>query len=225
MLKRTVFLAAALGIVAPTLASAADFSGPRVVKGDFGKAIRYTLLCLPTVQNKQISGECYSVNGRILPTTGRFDGGHMRFKHQTEYNGSGLELNYSGATEADGRVRGMISRLSDGVFAATPLLDDTIDHLTAWNLTVNFGNGIAYTVVCAFKAKGADLAGPCAVVQGYVMQMNGAVAGDRVTFGYDTKFQGRPVRVDYAGGLQANGSFKGTIKAGDAAGAFTATQP
>ena len=52
----------------------------------------------------------------------------------------------------------------------------------------------------------------------------GADGKTAVEFAHDTSYQGTPVHLDYKGTVQSDGSLSGTVDAGGASGAFTATK-
>ncbi len=215
---------AALALGAPLAASAADLSGAWTVKGDFGPKLKYTLVCLLKGNGTKFSGPCVATLGPMLKATGRLAGATMRFGYDTEYNYSGLHLDYVGNLQEDGVVRGVIdTRLSTGAFQATPLMQDGAGQASAWKVEVAF-DALKYVVLCAFKSNSGNLRGPCAVTQGPTLQASGVSDGVNVTLGYDTDFQGQPVHVEYKGVLQPDGSLKGTTASGSGVGVFTATR-
>jgi hypothetical protein len=209
---------------APTAALSADLSGNWIVKGEFGPKLRYTLLCVFTVDGSRLAGPCAAAQGAVLRARGVLTGDRLRFNYETEWNESGLELDYAGRLQSDNFVKGVVqNRLAQGVFQGAALTAGGADSPRAWSFDVLFPD-VRYSVVCGFQMRGADLAGPCVVLQDAVFQAQGTDGTDQITFGYDTTFQGQAVHVAYAGTTQPDGSLRGTITAGGTTGVFTATR-
>ena len=90
----------------------------------------------------------------------------------------------------------------------------------------------AFTLNCRFEEVGGALSGAC--VDGAVSDprvkggkrhelTRGRVAGDKVSFSYESSFMLSRFNVDYAGVLQGD-RMTGTIQANGQSGAFTATR-
>lgn len=213
----------ALAWALPLAASATDLSGPWAVKGEFGPQFKYTLLC---GLNAGGQGPCTAILGPLLNASGRLSDGALKFGYETDFNGGGVRLDYYGRVGPDGTVRGSLkANTSNGVFEATPLPIAGTDQVSAWWINVGLSDQMKYSVVCLFRADGEKLKGPCAIAQGPILRATGTADGARVSIAYDTTFQGRPTHVVYAGEVQADGSLKGTIRSGEAVGAFTAARP
>ena len=211
-------IAGALALALPAAAAAADLSGPWAVKGEFGPQFKYTLIC---ALGPAGSGPCSAIQGKVLRTTGRLSGDVLKFDYDTDFNGSGVHLEYYGKVREDGVVRGAVkTTASQGVFEASRLTPAGAEGPQAWRISVGFSEQMKYVVICAFKADGAKLAGPCGVAIGPMLQAR----GEGGAFAYDTSFQGRPTHVVYTGEAQPDGSLKGVIRSNDALGAFTAAR-
>ena len=205
------------------IAAATDFSGAWAVKGDFGSQLRYTLICIWRGADSSLAGPCVATQGRTQQATGRRSGNQLRFKYLTDYNGSGLHLEYTGVIQPDGTLKGAVNTgLSSGVFQGISLIESSVDHSTTWKMSVSISDGLQYVVVCTFKAEGERLHGPCDLTQGPTLQSSGTTEGSTVAIGYDTEDQGKTLHVVYNGDLLSDGSLKGTINAGDSVGAFSA---
>ena len=207
-------------------ASAADLGGSWVVKADFGRTARYTFVCTFGSDGKAFQGPCATVQGRVLPTTGSRDAHRMRIKYSNDYNGSGLEQDYSGEVRPDGSVQGEVkNRLSSGAFGGAPLTTDRNLNPQAWRFEVGFSDEIKFNLICSLKDDGGRLRGPCGITDGAILQTSGETEGETISFGYDADVSGKPLHASYTGTLQSDGSLKGSVKAGDATGAFTARRP
>jgi hypothetical protein len=221
-LSRLTLAAALVVLGAPATAFGAEPAGSWIVKGDFGPALRYTLLCVFDAEGVQLSGPCVAAQGPVLRARGSQAGDRLRFNYVTEWNDSGLELDYSGHLQADGVVKGVVeNRLSTGLFQGTTLTAAPLQGPRAWSFDVLFTDA-KYSVLCGFEARGSDLSGPCVVQQDAILQAKGSEDAGGLAFAYDTTFQGQPVHVEYRGARQPDGSIRGTITSGGSAGVFTA---
>ena len=222
---KAVVIAAMLSCSAAGAASASDLAGSWVLKADFAPSAHYTFVCTFKSDGSAIQGPCSAVQGRVLSTTGSSDGKRMRLKYSSDYNGSGLELNYNGEVLTDGSVKGTVTnRLGDGVFGGAPVTTDHDLNPQAWRLNVAF-DGVNYTLMCSLKSDGTRLKGPCGISDGTVLAVSGSSDASSTTLSYDTNVNGQPIHAVYTGTVQPDGSLKGTIKAGDSAGTFTAKRP
>lgn len=202
-------------------ASAADLGGSWIIKADFSGKAHYTFVCTMKSDGKTLDGPCVAVQ-RVLNTSGSLDAQRMRLKYSSDYNGSGLEQEYSGQMKADGGVNGTVkNRLGDGSFGGAPLTSDGTLNPQAWHFKVGFSDDIKFDLFCSLKSDGGRLHGPCGVGDGAVLQTHGELDGANVNFGYDTELDGKPLHAAYTGTVQGD-VMKGTIKAGDSAGTFTA---
>src|SRR5579864_109163 len=75
--------------------------------------------------------------------------------------------------------------------------------------------------VCTIKQTGAKLTGACKN-QSNELAMTGEVNGDKVTWTYDSDYQGQKVTLVYKGTLGPDGAMKGSISTEGAEGSFTA---
>ncbi|MBB6092175.1 hypothetical protein HNQ60_001021 [Povalibacter uvarum] len=211
---------------APAAPSAeSKFAGNWIVKGEFGD-LKYTLSCFFIGDDQTLSGPCLGIREPLLRANGRLNEKSMQFKYKTEYQGTGLTLDYRGRVQSDGSFKGTVmADQSEGRFEATPQSVLTVGEMTPWILNVGFTSSMQYSVVCGFRQSGDRIKGPCAISQGATLQARGRIEGDNVSFEYDTQYEGRPIRVEYSGTLQADGALQGTIKEGSSAGVFSAERP
>ncbi len=218
----------ALGIATlglPASGLAADFSGAWVIKSHPSPGLDFTLLCVITANGVSVSGPCVSTQGTPLHTSGHLSETKMRFKYSTDYNGSGVRLDYSGLVQPNGTVNGTVNAgSSNGGFNATKLIGSAADHSATWKVDVNINDQFKYVLVCTFRSEGERISGPCAVAQGSTLQASGTADASHLRLAYDTVYEGKPVHVDYTGTLQTDGSLAGAVKAGTAAGTFTAAR-
>jgi hypothetical protein len=116
---KRLILAGAMAL-APTLALAADISGAWIVNGDFdAMGIKYSLTCSFTDDNGKLSGPCKSDQGDVT-ATGAVDGANVEFGYDTTYQGAPVHLDYKGAVQPDGSIKGSIATGGpEGAFTAT----------------------------------------------------------------------------------------------------------
>jgi hypothetical protein len=82
--------------------------------------------CTFTQQDKAITGNCKSAEGKDLPVTGSVDGNKLTWKYDSEYNGSPLTLTYTATLDDSGKIAGSVEVQPFGVtgdFTATPSKD------------------------------------------------------------------------------------------------------
>jgi len=222
---KTLFMGGLIVLGTPLAVSAADMSATWIVKGEFGSDLQYSLFCQLEENTSKIAGPCVTMHGKLLKATGRLTGDTLTFRYDTDYDGGGLTLEYSGDVKPDGTVIGRINTgISTGQFRGSKVMSRDADHSTTWKFDVGFTPEIKYSVLCTFKADGVKIKGPCSIIQGPTLQAKGAVDGSKATFAYDTYYQGRAVHVEYTGEVQADGSMKGPIREGDSEGSFTAAR-
>ncbi len=221
MFMKTIHVAMLACLAAPAAARASDFSGTWIIQAAPAGQPDAKLVCVLTQAGETLSGPCAAVQGRLLPTVGHTDGSVMEFKYATDYNGSGVHLDYTGRVQPDGTVKGPVSTGAvTGTFVATQVQKSEPGH-TTWKVDSRIGPQFRYLLVCTFKSNSERFRGPCVATDGPTLHASGALSGGEVTLGYDTEIAGKPAHVAYVGALQPDGSLSGKIVTG---GTFTATR-
>ena len=107
---KKLLLAAAAVALAPTLASAADFSGAWTLNGAFDSmGIKYVVTCqLKDDGTGKLSGPCHSDQQGDSNATGTVAGTAFELAYDTTYNGTPVHLDYKGAVAGDGSVSGTV---------------------------------------------------------------------------------------------------------------------
>ena len=119
----------------------------------------------------------------------------------------------------------MKNLLIAAALALAPAGASAADLSGVWKVHGVFTGVIDYTATCTFRQAGANLAGPCVDPQNNTnAQAKGAVDGGAIEFGYDARFSGLALHLDYKGSLQPDGTLKGVIDTGGPQGAFTANR-
>ena len=117
---KKLFIAGALLALAPAVAAAADMSGAWKIDGSFdAMGIKYSITCTLKDDGGKLSGPCKSDQGDVQ-ATGTEAGGKAELAYDTTYNGGPVHLDYKGAFQPDGTVKGEIDTAqANGTFVAT----------------------------------------------------------------------------------------------------------
>ena len=112
------------------------------------------------------------------------------------------------------------------LLAAATLLAPSVvcaeDVSGAWKFEATGAKGGTSTMTCTLTRSGSNITGPCVTQQGSTVDVSGTVAGSQVEFGYNVA--GGPLRVDFKGVIQPDGSMKGTVSAAIPPAPFTGTK-
>lgn len=71
--------------------------------------------------------------------------------------------------------------------------------------------GNSLSQVCTFQQKEAALTGSCTPTGGVATAIKGEVKDGKVTFRYDSQYEGEPITVIYTGTLTADELIQGTV--------------
>ena len=108
-MKRLLVAAAAL-VLMPAAAQAADLSGVWKVHGAFTGVITYTALCTFKQTGTNLAGPCVDkTNNTNAPATGTVKAGAVEFTYVATFNGITAHLDYKGALQPDGTLKGVIA--------------------------------------------------------------------------------------------------------------------
>jgi hypothetical protein len=114
------------------------------------------------------------------------------------------------------------------VLASTSVLALAADSASVtgkWNVHSNIAGNESDTV-CTLTQKDADLTGSCKTTEGKDSKSTGKVDGTKITWSYDSEYNGSPLTVKYVGTLDAAaGKIAGTVSVEQFGvdGDFTAT--
>jgi hypothetical protein len=103
-----------------------------------------------------------------------------------------------------------------------PAVAFAADISGVWKLEATGPRGGASATTCTLTRTGDSIAGSCLTAQGTTVEVTGAVKGDDVDFGYN--LAGSPLRVEFTGAIQSDGSIKGTVTAAIPPAPFTGTK-
>jgi hypothetical protein len=106
--KKLLIAAAALALT-PAGALAADLSGVWKVHGQFTGVISYTAVCTFSQAGSKLSGHCVDPqNHTNVEAKGAVNGGAVEFVYDASFNGLAVHLDYKGAMQPDGTLKGLI---------------------------------------------------------------------------------------------------------------------
>jgi len=204
--------------------------------------------CTFTQKDNALSGTCDSPQGSAK-FSGTLDGKRITWSYASEYNGSPLTLKYDGTFDA-GKITGTVTVDPFGVSGdftatqspatpATPAQGATPPTATPTAGAPGQSQGIASVAgkwklhgsvagndsdaECTFTQKGTDITGDCVSAQGD-MKITGKVDGGKVTFDFDSAYNGNPLTVKYDGTLDGGKITGGiTVEQYGVNGDFTAT--
>jgi opacity protein-like surface antigen len=103
-----------------------------------------------------------------------------------------------------------------------PAVTCAADLSGAWKFEATGPRGGASTMTCTLTRSGTNITGSCVTQQGTTVDVTGTVSGADVDFGYN--LAGSPLRVDFKGVIQPDGSIKGTVSAAIPPAPFTGTK-
>ena len=107
-MKRLLIAAAALAL-APVSVQAAGLSGVWKVHGVFTGVITYTAVCTFTQAGASFAGPCVDPsNNTRVQAKGTVNGGAVEFGYDASFNGMPVHLDYKGAVQPDGSLKGVI---------------------------------------------------------------------------------------------------------------------
>jgi hypothetical protein len=106
---KTLLIAAVALALAPASALAADLSGVWKVHGVFDNVISYTAVCTFSQAGSGLAGPCVDPqNDTNAQAKGAVNGAAVEFGYDTNFNGLPLHLDYKGALQPDGTLKGVI---------------------------------------------------------------------------------------------------------------------
>jgi hypothetical protein len=107
---KTLLIAAAAALaLAPASALAAGLSGVWKVHGVFSGVITYTAVCTFKPAGANFAGPCVDPsNNTNVQAKGAVNGGAVEFGYDASFNGVAVHLDYKGAVQPDGTLKGVI---------------------------------------------------------------------------------------------------------------------
>lgn len=117
---KRLLIAAAVLALSPAAALAADLSGAWKINGSFDSmGINYSLTCTLTQTGSALAGPCKGPQGEDIKATGSVDGATAVISYDTNYQGAPVHLDYKGAVQSDGSLKGTIDAgAAQGAFTA-----------------------------------------------------------------------------------------------------------
>lgn len=192
-------------------------------------------VCTLTQSGSDLAGTCDAGMGSVK-VTGKVDGKKVTWSYSAEMNGTSLTAKYEG-TVAPGKIAGNVSVDPYGVsgdFTATqsteaataaapvPTRDGNSPLNGKWKLHQSIAGNDSNSE-CAFTQNGGDLTGTCGGGLGGI-KVSGKVDGKKVTWSYNTQYNGNQLTMKYEGTLDADKvSGSVTVDPMGVSGDFTAT--
>jgi carbon monoxide dehydrogenase subunit G len=230
-----------LAVAAPALAQAPSPATPPALTGKWKVHMtvagnEQTQQCSFTQTDKAIAGTCVSDQGEVK-VAGSVDGNKATWKFDSEYNGTPITLVYTGAFDDKGKLTGSVEvqpfsvtgdfdvSPADAAAAAGPVtsaapaaasMPATTATVTApTSLTGKWHNhttvnGTDYDSDCVIAQTGKAIAGTCKSDQGEV-KITGTYDGNKVTYKFDSEYQGTPINLTYTGAFDDKGKVVGIV--------------
>ncbi len=107
---KNLVIAATVLFLAPAGAQAADLSGVWKVHGVFNGVISYTAVCTFRQSGASLAGPCVDPsNNTNVQAKGAVSGASVEFGYDASFNGLAVHLDYKGALQSDGSLKGLIA--------------------------------------------------------------------------------------------------------------------
>ena len=197
-------------------------------------------VCELAVTDNKITGSCKSQEDKDLPVTGTVDGNQVTWQYQSDYNGSPLTLIYKATLNDSSKFAGTVEVQPFGItgdFTATPApgvqsaqsatgasgSGQVIAVTGQWSIHSNIA-GNENDQVCKLVVTESKISGSCNS-QGKDLQVTGALDGKKVTWQYQSDYNGSPLTLIYTAALSDSNKFTGTVEVQPfgVTGDFTAT--
>lgn len=93
----------------PLSALATDQKTPWIFAVAFPDGLQYSVLCVFNSSDGKASGPCAVTQGSTLQAAGKFEGDNVSFDYRTEFQGVPVHVQYAGAVQSDGTLKGTIT--------------------------------------------------------------------------------------------------------------------
>jgi hypothetical protein len=182
--------------------------------------------CMLVVTDNKITGSCKSQD-KDLPVTGTVEGNKVTWQFQSEYNGSPLTLIYKTTLDASNKFAGTVEVEPYGVtgdFAATPATgsqsgqaaagqsgSEQVSALTGqWTIHQNIA-GNENDQECKLVVTANKITGSCKS-QDKDLPVTGTVDGNKVTWQFQSEYNGSPLTLIYKATLDDSKRIAGTVE-------------
>jgi len=183
-------------------------------------------VCELAVTDNKITGSCKSQD-KDLPVTGTVDGNKVTWQFQSEYNGSPLTLIYKATLDAPNKFVGTVEVQPYGVtgdFTATPATgsqsgqaaagqsgSEQVSALTGqWTIHQNIA-GNENDQECKLVVTDNKITGSCKS-QDKDLPVTGTVDGNKVTWQFQSEYNGSPLTLIYKATLDDSKKIAGTVE-------------
>jgi catechol 2,3-dioxygenase-like lactoylglutathione lyase family enzyme len=182
--------------------------------------------CKLVVTDNKITGSCKSQD-KDLPVTGTVDGNKVSWQYQSEYNGSPLTLIYKATLDDSNKIAGTVEVQPYGVtgdFTATQAPGSQSgqaaagqsgpEHVSAvtgqWAIHSNIA-GNENDQECKLVVTDNKITGSCKS-QDKDLPVTGTVDGNKVSWQYQSEYNGSPLTLIYKANLDGAGKIAGTVE-------------
>jgi catechol 2,3-dioxygenase-like lactoylglutathione lyase family enzyme len=183
-------------------------------------------ICDLAVADNKITGSCKSQD-KDLPVMGTVDGNKVTWQFQSEYNGSPLTLIYTATLDNSGKVAGTVEVQPFGItgdFTATPASGSQSGQAAAgqsgseqvsavtgqWAIHQNIA-GNESDQECKLVVTDNKITGSCKS-QDKDLPVTGTVDGNKVTWQYQSEYNGSPLTLIYKATLDDSKKIAGTVE-------------
>jgi hypothetical protein len=198
----------------------------------------YNSTCTITQTDKALAGICVSDQGEVK-MAGTIDGSKATWKIDTEYNGTPITLVYTGAFDDKGKLTGSVevqpfsvtgdfdvspadvaaaaapasAATSAGSAPSAPATTAMVAAPTSlagkWHNHTTV-SGTDYDSDCVITQTDKAIAGTCKSDNGEV-KITGTYDGGKVTYKFDSDYQGTPINLTYTGAFDDKGKVVGIV--------------
>jgi catechol 2,3-dioxygenase-like lactoylglutathione lyase family enzyme len=183
--------------------------------------------CKLVVTDNKITGSCKS-QGKDLPVTGTVDGNKVIWQFQAEFNGSPITLIYTATLDDSNKIAGTVEVQPFGItgdFTATTSSASSqpgqaaagqsgSEHVSAvtgqWAIHQNIA-GNESDQECNLVATDSKITGSCKS-QDKVLPVTGTVEANKVSWQYQSEYNGSPLTLIYKATLDNSKKIVGTVE-------------
>jgi len=196
--------------------------------------------CQLVVTDNKITGSCKSQD-KDLPVTGTVEGNKVTWQFQSDYNGSPLTLIYKATLDESNKIAGTVEVKEFGMTGDFTAVTSSASAQPAQAAAGQSGSGQVSAVtgqwaihsniagsendqVCKLAATDSKINGSCKF-QDKDLPVTGAVDGNKVTWQYQSDYNGSPITLIYKATLDNSKKIAGTVDVQPfgITGEFTAT--
>jgi catechol 2,3-dioxygenase-like lactoylglutathione lyase family enzyme len=183
--------------------------------------------CNLVAAGNKITGSC-KPQDKELPVTGTVDGNKVTWQYQSEYNGSPLTLVYTATLGDSSKIAGTVEVKEFGITGDFTAVTSSATSQPGQAAAGQSGSGQVSAVTgqwtihqsiagnesdqpCNLVAAGNKITGSCKP-QDKELPVTGTVDGNKVTWQYQSEYNGSPLTLIYTATLGDSGKIAGTVE-------------